>query len=175
MARTKQPKDGYDLAVARDIRAAAEQIDLGTMRMGDRESVAVRGIHCPKCGDIRRVDLSVLTYRGDNSLRLTLGNPVLLELKCCDCHTIAHALLHDGPSGEDVVIVWPTTAGLRTPHTPKAVAYYLDQAARAESVSARSAATAMYRAAVEQLLHEQGVHHGHARRENHSAGSRYQQ
>jgi hypothetical protein len=159
MVRRKQPQERevYDLVIASDMRAAAEQIELGVV---PREPVAVRGIHCPKCGGIRRVDLDVLSHGGERGYRPGLSNPVLLELRCRDCHTSAHALLHDGPSGEDVVIVWPTAAGLRTPHTPKAVAYYLDQAARSESVAARSAATAMYRAAVEQLLHEQGFRTG---------------
>jgi hypothetical protein len=43
-----------------------------------------------------------------------------------------------------------------TPNTPAGVAYYLDQADRAECVGARTAAVAMYRAALEHLLFEQG-------------------
>jgi hypothetical protein len=50
--------------------------------------------------------------------------------------------------------------GLTTPHTPEGVAYYLDQAFRAQSVAAHSAAVAMYRAALEQLLFEQGFQRG---------------
>lgn len=50
--------------------------------------------------------------------------------------------------------------GLATPNTPPPVAYYLDQAHRARSVGARSAAAAMYRAALEQVLFEQGFTEG---------------
>ncbi|MDY7229756.1 DUF4145 domain-containing protein [Hyalangium rubrum] len=50
--------------------------------------------------------------------------------------------------------------GLSTQHTPKAVAYYLDQAARAQSAGARSAAIAMYRSALEHLLEDQGFKDG---------------
>jgi hypothetical protein len=47
-----------------------------------------------------------------------------------------------------------------TPNTPGAVAYYLDQAERSQAVAALSAAVAMYRAALEQLLFDQGYRDG---------------
>jgi hypothetical protein len=50
--------------------------------------------------------------------------------------------------------------GLATPHTPAPVAYYLDQAYRAACVGAQSAAVSMHRAALEQLLFEQGYRTG---------------
>jgi hypothetical protein len=58
------------------------------------------------------------------------------------------------------VILSSKEGGLATPHTPKSVAYYLDQAQRAHSVAANSAAVAMYRAALEHLLFEQGFTNG---------------
>jgi hypothetical protein len=144
----------YELATAAGLRAAAAQIDLGE---NPRRFVAVRGLHCPVCGGRRRVNITVQFCTGPRYPHLSPGNETaLMELVCRDCHTPAWALLHQGPSGEDVAIMWPTAAGLRTPSTPDAVAYYLDQAARCESVSARSAAVSMYRAALEQLLFEQG-------------------
>jgi hypothetical protein len=53
-----------------------------------------------------------------------------------------------------------TYGGLSTPNTPPPVAYYLDQAHRARSVGALSAAAAMYRAALDQILFEQGFTEG---------------
>jgi hypothetical protein len=50
--------------------------------------------------------------------------------------------------------------GLRTPNTPEEVAFYLDQASRAEAAGARSAAIAMYRGALEQLFFERGYKRG---------------
>ena len=46
--------------------------------------------------------------------------------------------------------------GVVTPNTPSEVSYYLDQAYRAKSVGANSACIAMYRGALDQLLHQQG-------------------
>jgi len=45
--------------------------------------------------------------------------------------------------------------GLSTAHTPVSIAYYLDQAYKAQSASAHTAAIAMYRAAIEHLLFDQ--------------------
>ena len=45
---------------------------------------------------------------------------------------------------------------IATEHTPEQVAYYLEQAHKAKSVGANSAAVTMYRAALEQLLYNKG-------------------
>ena len=66
------------------------------------------------------------------------------------------ALVYQGPAGPDLVVLPSQPGGLRTQHTPESVAFYLDQAQRAESVGARSGAAAMYRGALEHLLFEQG-------------------
>jgi len=53
-----------------------------------------------------------------------------------------------------------TNAGVSTPQTDSGVAYYLDQAYKAQSVGATSAAVAMYRGALEHLLYSQGYTDG---------------
>lgn len=65
-----------------------------------------------------------------------------------------------GQGGPELAVLQSCRGGLTTPQTPPAVAYYLDQAQRAQSVSARSAAVAMYRPALEHLLYEQGYKKG---------------
>jgi hypothetical protein len=50
--------------------------------------------------------------------------------------------------------------GLATKFTPPSVAYYLDQGHKSHAIGANSAAIAMYRAALEQLLFEQGFTSG---------------
>jgi hypothetical protein len=50
--------------------------------------------------------------------------------------------------------------GLATPRTPASVAYYLDQAQRARSVTANSASICKYRAALEQLMVDKGFTKG---------------
>jgi hypothetical protein len=54
----------------------------------------------------------------------------------------------------------PRPDGGRLSALPPAVAFYLDQAYRAEAAGARSAAVAMYRGALEHLLFEQGYEDG---------------
>lgn len=70
------------------------------------------------------------------------------------------AVLYKGPEDLSLAVLPSTYGGLTTPHTPKGVAYYLDQAQRARAVGANSAAVAMFRGALEHLLFEQGFQKG---------------
>lgn len=82
--------------------------------------------------------------------------PLLTSLECVQCSATFEALIYKSSEGPALAILPSIPGGLRTPHTPTSVAYYLDQAQRAHSVGANSAAVAMYRAALEQLLLEAG-------------------
>lgn len=86
--------------------------------------------------------------------------PALFSLECVQCKNENAATVFAGPDGPDLAILTGSRGGLSTPNTPDSVSYYLDQAHRAESMSATSAATAMYRSAVEMLLFEQGYQYG---------------
>jgi hypothetical protein len=150
----------------------------------------VDGLHCPHCGGRRRVKVEPLTQAGDvyrdGDVRfartvsvgakapLIVPKPVpassdpprgplpisVYRLSCVQCDAAFTAVIYAGPVGADVAILASVHGGLRTPNTPEPVAYYLDEAARCESVGARSAAVSMYRAALEQLLHQQGFTKG---------------
>lgn len=113
-------------------------------------------LHCPVCGDDRRVHLTVLRKR-DRSLK---NLPILSTLQCVQCDTNFTAVLYQGPEGTSLAVLPSTYGGLTTPHTPKGVAYYLDQAQRAKAVGANSAAVTMFRGALEHLLFEQGFQKG---------------
>jgi hypothetical protein len=137
-----------------------------------QERAGIGSIHCPKCGGPRRVDIKQVSVQGRlvsvqgfysdargqvNSAAADGPAPTsTFRLFCRQCHTRATALVYEGPSGPDLVILWSHLGGLRTPQTPDGISYYLDQAARSESVGARSAAVTMYRAACEQILLDQG-------------------
>lgn len=82
--------------------------------------------------------------------------PGLIELRCVNCRTVFTAVVYSSPDGPALAVLPSKHGGSTTPHTPSSVAYYLDQAARAQSSGANSAAVAMYRGALEQLLFEQG-------------------
>ena len=113
-------------------------------------------LHCPKCGDVRRMD-AILRYNFDREMDT---GPALATLHCVQCDTSFTALLYQGPAGLALAVLPSTYGGLTTPHTPVGVAYYLDQAQRAHSVGANSAAITMFRGALEHLLFEQGFKDG---------------
>lgn len=127
-------------------------------------------LYCPTCGDERRMGIVVLNAPPDlataarngflGAQKITEFVPSLILLACVQCETRFTCVIYDAPDGPDAVILPSVRGGLTTPHTPEGVAYYLDQAHRAEVVGARSAAIAMYRGALEHLLFEQGYKTG---------------
>jgi hypothetical protein len=146
MADEKKIKE---LAVLEDFEHA-----IGPPNQG--QSVRNAGVlHCPACGDSRRMNLWAL-FKADS----WAAPPVLSLLTCVQCDTFFTAVLYKGPEGTSLAILPSTYGGLTTPHTPKGVAYYLDQAQRSQSTGANSAAVAMFRAALDHLLFEQGFKKG---------------
>jgi hypothetical protein len=127
--------------------------------------VQTGSLYCPACGAERRMSIWILstpkdvTQAGTGGFVTSMENekfvPTLLRLACVQCEAKFTGVIYEGPDGPDAVILPSIRGGLTTPHTPVGVAYYLDQAYRAEVVGARSAAVAMYRGALEQLLFEQ--------------------
>jgi Domain of unknown function (DUF4145) len=131
-------------------------------------------MHCPKCGGNRRMAVQILHASGDLGHRLAPKYgpsqskdrpilypgkilPSLLLYKCTQCDTRFTVVVYEGRPGEPHIAIFPSVSGgLATPHTPTNIAYYLDQAQRAGSVTANSAAICMYRAALEHLLFEKG-------------------
>jgi hypothetical protein len=91
-----------------------------------------------------------------NRLKKSGVAPALFQMRCVVCTSVFTVVVHrhqvQGSSVEDVAVFPSELGGIRTRNTPSTVAYYLDQAARCESVNARSAAVAMYRVALEHLL-----------------------
>lgn len=128
------------------------------------------GTFCPSCGETRRVALFSLHWEigskpdEQGELRFTFDSdeatPALFRAKCLQCHEGITIVVSCGPHGPELVALPSTYGGLSTPNTPSPVAFYLDQAQRCQSVGALSATVAMYRAALEQLLYEQGYKSG---------------
>src|SRR5882724_8496456 len=117
--------EGLDEALTVNVRAFHSHSD---------GSFTARAITCPTCCARRNADFLILK-RGDGN---GVGRPgLLLGVQCRECHTAGYVLLFTGPKGGEAAYHWPVLGGLRTPHTPDPVAYYLDQAARAESGGAR--------------------------------------
>lgn len=148
-----------------------------------REYVEADGLFCPQCGDRRRVKVRQLyidatrfsgfpgearnAYDDPKRVNLTDGNahlsrvtaalaPSLFNYECVQCQTTFLAVGYPGPMGPSLAVLPSRFGGFRTPHTHSSVAFYLDQAQRCASVGAYTAAMAMYRGALEQLLFHAG-------------------
>jgi len=120
------------------------------------------GMYCVRCGGKRRMKISRVhwpTGLVDAGPSFDTG-AALFTLGCVQCGLDHVALVHQGPLGPELAIFSKERGGLTTPNTPANVAYYLDQAHRAEQVGALSAAAGMYRSALEMLLYEQGYETG---------------
>jgi hypothetical protein len=122
-------------------------------------------LYCPGCGAPRRMQIFPRTPAHSSSLNLVDTStdaiakqlaPAVFTLRCVQDDTLFTALLFRGPEAFELAIFPARRGGLATEHTPAGVAFYLDQAQRAQSAAANSAAVAMYRSALEHLLHEQG-------------------
>jgi hypothetical protein len=146
------------MAEERKIRELAVVADfVSAVGPADQDN-AVRNagaLHCPTCGDSRRMHLWA-RLKTDH----WAAPPVLATLTCVQCDTLFTAVLYKSPEGLGLAILPSTYGGLTTPNTPVGVAYYLDQAQRSQSVGANSAAVAMFRAALDHLLFEQGFKKG---------------
>ena len=141
-------------------------------------------VYCPRCQSERRVEVCIKHLEPDvdqvflavqrvafaqGSNRATSFEarlkergiaPSLFTLRCLQCNSGFVLVAHKGPAAEEVSIIPSVEGGISTRHSPPGVAYYLDQAYRAQRVNARSAAIAMYRSALEHLLHDQGYTKG---------------
>ena len=134
----------------------------------DHEIIPRDKMYCPSCGDFRRMKIIPLYWPGLHRFQgLNLAGDVLQQLVpslftfvCVQCETRFTVVIYQGPDGPALAVLQSCHGGLRTPHTPPGVAFYLDQAQRAQSVGANSAAIAMFRGALEHLLFEQGYKTG---------------
>lgn len=113
-------------------------------------------LYCAKCGDLRRMRVNGLYNCHVNAF----AAPRLFSYQCLQCGSMFTAMIYNGAEGETLIVLPSHRGGLTTPHTADGVSYYLDQASKAQSVGANSAAIAMFRGALEQLLFEQGFTKG---------------
>jgi hypothetical protein len=121
-------------------------------------------MYCPNCGDFRKMDVANLnSARSEVNLVADIAEqiiPAVFYYSCAQCATRFTAIVYRGPEGSSLAVLPSCHGGLTTPNTPKGVAYYLDQANRAQSVGASSGSVAMFRGALEHLLFEQGYQTG---------------
>jgi hypothetical protein len=149
-------------------------------RSGD-ELGEFTGTYCARCGGSRRMRLVAhddrcahVNPRRLEQTRRTLEElnakhdplafaigvpPPVFTAACLQCQCRMSLVVDAGPPSQ-VIVFGARARGLATVHTPDGVAFYLDQAYRARTRGAHTAATAMHRAALEQFLHGQGFGSG---------------
>lgn len=135
-------------------------------------------LFCSRCKDSRVMKVSLWLYNSpfrapgiglpfssregstnkiDEADYLNSFIPSMWECICNQCKT-KHYLVVYPITGlpPKIILLSESLDGISTPITPDAVKYYLDQAYKAKMIGANSACIAMYRAALQQLLFEQG-------------------
>lgn len=137
----------------------------------------IGNLYCPRCSDVRRTTAKCVVspfsdpFRASTAPRIATVSrlrqigiaalvPSLFQLQCVQCSTGFTAVIFKGPDGPSLAVLPSSHGGVTTAHTAAPVKYYLDQAHRSQSVGGYSAAVAMYRAALEQLLFDQGYKKG---------------
>jgi hypothetical protein len=147
--------------------AAAVLQNWNNIRDRNHKFIAGDNIYCPRCGDERRMQIRCLELAWNSAAvprsaeELAKGiAPSLFVFNCVQCETVFTAVVYSGTDGPAVAVLPSCRGGMTTPHTPPGVAFYLDQAHRAQTGGAFSAAVAMFRAALDQILFEQGYTRG---------------
>ena len=119
-------------------------------------------IFCPECGAIRKCLVNIVgdqqrfDYIENTSDVKFASLPIIYKAKCLQCDKEANLVIYEGPEKIELAILRNTYGGSITKHAPEEVKYYLDQASRSRMMGALSASMAMYRVALEWLLHKQG-------------------
>ncbi len=153
--------DTIDGLVGLELRAASLRVSIFELRSGR--------MHCTTCSREMTMIVhalrstaagAVYSYRAVVASRRDVGRrlqaPSLFRYTCVECRSQWTTLVYKGPHGASLAVFGESLGGLSTPNTPEAVAYYLGQAYKSQAASANTAAIAMYRAALEHLLFEQG-------------------
>jgi hypothetical protein len=156
-----------DLATLDGLSKAVANAAPTSFRSQVRENLGGwRGTYCGHCGDLRRMTLIRLHWTdrwsevGTSIPPSDNPSPALFIAVCLECESGMTLVVFPGPQGMQLVALPSTYGGLSTPNTPESVAFYLDQAQKCQAMGALSAAVAMYRAALEHVLHEQGYTEG---------------
>lgn len=163
IAAMTEPKE-YDISTAEGLlEAVASSFAFGGALIAnfpDTPEVHLRQRYfCGKCRASRPHFIMLRAYpkayggHPITAMKDSKGTPAVFGYQCVDCNSWTFAALLN----KQRLALWsPVGSGTRTPKTPDAVTHYLTEAYLAKSNGARSAAAAMYRAALEQLLHQQG-------------------
>lgn len=121
-------------------------------------------MYCPVCARVLRTNIKVIkgmgaVSSGEDGYKLT-DDPIIYETTCVNCKSNSYILLYAREDHHDIATIYSKSAKFGSPNAHPSVTYYLDQAQRAHTMGANSAAVAMFRSALEQLLYHEGFING---------------
>lgn len=171
------PLDELKELVGALISVKVEDPRVARLRIGlpDDAFGNVGTMYCPRCSEYSGMKLERLYFErtvGEEIVKEltredTIGmapraklteysDPSLLRLDCVNCQNVFYGMIYKDEKGPSVVFFSTRGGGVATANTPDLVRYFLQQAYKAQTATAYSAALAMYRAALEQLLEQKG-------------------
>lgn len=124
------------------------------LQMWDYESNPIKPIIYSGTGSIYNQDSEKVIQVKDSVF------PSLWIATCKQCNEQHFIVLYKLNNNKKILIISESFQGIATNHTPDAVKYYLDEAYKCKMIGANSACVSMYRAALEQVLFEQGYTDG---------------
>ena len=86
--------------------------------------------------------------------------PLVYELECLQCKSKACLIIQKMNNEVKEIILYEKNGGCASKNSPEGVKYYLNEAKLSKQIGANSASMAMYRAALDFLLYEQGYTKG---------------
>lgn len=116
---------------------------------------------CTFCNDKRKGYVTLKTSLKNPTINCINENlPMMFQATCYQCNHKTAFILFLKNDELDLVTLSDYYSGVGTENTPTPIKYYLDQAFRAKTAGAISAAAAMYRSALEWILYDQGYKEG---------------
>ena len=120
--------------------------------------------HCNKCADKRNMAIENLysqssqAHNSDFKVVMNTCAPLVFRLTCLQCKSKAYLVIYKNEDEEEYksAMIYENRGGCSSKNAPNGVKYYLNQAYQSRNVGAQSASMAMYRAAMDFLLQDQG-------------------
>ena len=109
----------------------------------------------------RKMNIEFKNYYGkDLNGALDKCSPLLYELNCLQCQEKSYLFIYKNHGEFKSVILSEKNGGCLSKNAPEGVKYYLGQAYNSRMIGAQSASMAMYRAAMDFMLYDQGYRKG---------------
>ena len=124
--------------------------------------------YCTNCLDDRKMKVINVKMRENRNSNVydtfeegfQRNLPLVYELECLQCKAKACLIIQKMNNEVKDIILYEKNGGCASKNSPEGVKYYLNEAKLSKQIGANSASMAMYRAALDFLLYEQGYTEG---------------